>query len=464
MGKFTKFGGNTKELGLRPSATTKADHAYDALHEMARRAERDRDFGRAGEIREALGTIDKRAVEALQALTTKHGIPETPFIQAMQQPPAAVEPTMAVTAIPLPAHTPIQSDFIAAYRQLRDLSRHYSNAGQALALADARSAASRISGLVARRFTKFGGDIKRRIPRTSETTRADQTYGAIQGMLRQAEESHDAARADQIRQTLEDIRRYTTGQIDKLTRKYGALDTLSTQATRTTQATQAMLRSTATAGPPVTVASTTVPLPSQFDIPGPAYPIVAPLNPAYTESAGGLVHATVIPGPPPVSGLPGPSHSETTVAEAGGLGRGMARPACHRLRRHGRAAGFHREHRHARARRDLLVLAATGRPGAAHRSPFPSTPARTTPARPCNRLPSPPPRAAPPPFSIAALRSPPLRGWTTTSTSSAPCAPASSPRGSMRLGSSPRPASSPGPGSPTSSPRAGSPTDHRCID
>ena len=136
--KFTKFGGNTKELAHRPSATTKADQAYDALHEMARQAERNRDFGRAGEIREALGAFDKRAVEALQALTTKHGIPEAPFIQAVQQPPAAVEPTMAVTAIPPPAHTPGQTDWIAAYRQLRGLTRQYSNAGQALAHADAR--------------------------------------------------------------------------------------------------------------------------------------------------------------------------------------------------------------------------------------------------------------------------------------------------------------------------------------
>ena len=326
--KFTKFGGNTKELAHRPSATTKTDQAYDALHEMASQAERDRDFGRASEIREALGAFDKRAVEALQALTTKHGILEAPFNQAMQQPPAAVEPTMAVTAIPLPAHTPIQSDWIAAYRQLRDLIRHYSNAGQALAYADVRSAAKRISGLVARRFTKLGGDAKRPIPHTCEATRAEQTYGAIQGMLRQAEEWHNAARADPIREALEDIRRYTTRQIDKLTRKYGALDTLSTQATRTTQATQAMLRPPATADPPVTVASMTVPPPSQFDIPGPADPIVAPLNPAYTESARRLVHATDVPGPCAVSGLPGPSLSESAGAEAGDLGRWrLHRPA-----------------------------------------------------------------------------------------------------------------------------------------
>ena len=82
-----------------------------------------------------------------------------------------------------------------------------------------------------------------------------------------------------------------------------------------------MLQPPATAGPPVTVASMTVPPPGQFDIPVPAYPIVAPFNPVFTESARRFVHATVIPGPPPVSGLPGPSHSEATVAEAGGLWR-----------------------------------------------------------------------------------------------------------------------------------------------
>ena len=42
------------------------------------------------------------------------------------------------------------------------------------------------------------------------------------------------------------------------------------------------------------------------------------------------------------------------------------------------------------------------------RAPVPSIPACTTQARPCNPLPSPPPRAAPRP--LPALRSPPLRG------------------------------------------------------
>ena len=48
----------------------------------------------------------------------------------------------------------------------------------------------------------------------------------------------------------------------------------------------------------------------------------------FTEPAGGLVHATVVPGPCAVSGLPGPSHSEADGAEARGLWRGwLDRPA-----------------------------------------------------------------------------------------------------------------------------------------
>ena len=326
--RFTKFGGNTTELAQYPSATTKVDQAYDALHEMASQAERARDFARASEIREALGAFDKRAVEALRALTTKHGIPESPFIQVVQQPPAAAEPTMAVTAIPLPAHTPIQWDWIAAYRQLRDLAWQYSNAGQDLAHADACSAAQRISVHVARRFTKLGGHAKRRIPYTSDATKAEQVYRAIQGMFRQAEESDNAARAFDIGQALKQIRQYTTRELDGLTRTYGALDTLSAQATLTTRATHAMQRPPTTAGSPATVASMTVPPPSQFDIPGPADPIVALLNPAYTESAGGLVHATVVPGPCAASSLPGPSLSDAAGAEARGLWRGwLDRPA-----------------------------------------------------------------------------------------------------------------------------------------
>ena len=58
----------------------------------------------------------------------------------------------------------------------------------------------------------------------------------------------------------------------------------------------------------------------------PPHPIVAQLDPAFPGPAGGLVHTTDIPGPPPASSLPGPSVSEATGAESGGLGRGWLDP------------------------------------------------------------------------------------------------------------------------------------------
>ena len=71
----------------------------------------------------------------------------------------------------------------------------------------------------------------------------------------------------------------------------------------------------------MTVAPTSVALAGRLNIPGPAHPIVSLLNPAYTEPAGGLVHTTDVPGPPPASGLPGPSLSGTGDSLASDLGR-----------------------------------------------------------------------------------------------------------------------------------------------
>ena len=215
-------------------------------------------------------------------------------------------------------------------------------------------------------------------------------------MLRQAEESHDAARADPIRKALEDITRYTTGQIDKLARKYGALDTLSTQATRkATRTTQATPGDAATAGdrwpagdpsrrrpchPPANWISPDRRTPSsRRSIPPTPN---RPADSCMRQMSPVLARCPASPGLPPPTPPP---------REARDLWRWVAPSARHRLRHHGRASGFHRGHRHARARRDLLVPAATGRPGAGAGHPSPSTPACTTPARPCDRLPSPPP-------------------------------------------------------------------------
>ena len=368
--QFRRFGGNTEELAHRARGITTADQAYRTLQETARQAERDGDLTRAGTIHEALGAIDELAVEMLQAVLAKHGIAEPPSIQAMQRPPTAADPTVTVTAIPPPAHTPMQFDWITAFNQVRDFARRSLDIGFDLGHSDARAAADRISKSVMRRFRKFGGNPAHLLPPSGGSSATEQAYRTIEDMVRHAAESGSATRTCAIRQALEFIHQYATIELDKLTREYGALDALSIQATRTMQVTQAMQRLPATAGPLVTVASTTAALVGRLDVPGPAHRIVRRVDPPFPEPAAGLVQTTDVPGLPPASGLPGPPLSEAAGAEAGDLGRVRLDPTRHRLRHHGRASGDRREHRQAFACRVVLVLAATGRPraGAWHRS------------------------------------------------------------------------------------------------
>ena len=96
-----------------------------------------------------------------------------------------------------------------------------------------------------------------------------------------------------------------------MTMTYGALDALSTQTLQP---------------PPAPAPPTTMPPIERLHLSDPPHPIVAQLDPAFPGPAGGLVHATDIPGPPPASSLPGPSVSEATGAEAGGPGRGRLDP------------------------------------------------------------------------------------------------------------------------------------------
>ena len=106
---------------------------------------------------------------------------------------------------------------------------------------------------------------------------------------------------------------HAASEWENLTMTYGALDALATQA---------MQLPPATGAPPAAVPSTTMPPIEELHLSDPPHPIVPRLDLAFPEPAGGLVHATDIPGPPPASSLPGPSVSEATGAEAGGLGRG----------------------------------------------------------------------------------------------------------------------------------------------
>ena len=329
---FKHFGGRTDELPIRSFELTRTDLAYLALQETARQADRDGDLVRAGAIREGLDAIDQYAVESLQALYRDYGIDEAPSTRVIQRPQVTAGPTMTVAAIPPPTRTPVQFDWASAYRQLRNLSRGFARTDRDVAIADFHRSAERISKRVMYRFRKFGGNSQHRFLPFADVTKTEQAYRAIEDMSRRATESGEVSRACQIRRTLEAINRITSEEVEALTTGYGALDALSVRDLRAMQRLRPRVGPTTSAAlpvtvrPPATVPSTTAPPPGRLDVPVPPHPIVPEVTCAFSEPAGGLVHVTGVPGPPPASGLPAPSLAETAGARAGDLARSRLDP------------------------------------------------------------------------------------------------------------------------------------------
>ena len=321
MIQFERYGGKPVELLALASQYTRAGQAHLALQEMACQADRINNTVRASAIREALGAIDKQAVETLQRLCTKHGIAEALPTRAIQLPPVTAGPTVTVAAGPPPTRTPMQLDCGSASRQLRNLSHHLSITARNVPSDEFYMSANRITGHVMRRFRKLRPNSEHWLSRLHRFTRVEHAYRAIQDMFRRAEASGEATLAYRIRMDLEAINRIISREFHTLTERYGPLDALSIQVIQNTQATQAMQRPPATAGSLVTVASTTAASPGRLDLPVPAHPTVLEVTPAFPEPLGGLVHATGVPGPPPAFGLPGPSLSDAARTETGYLGR-----------------------------------------------------------------------------------------------------------------------------------------------
>ena len=317
---FKIFGGNTEELAQRPAGITTAEQACLALEGMALQAECEAKFARAVKIRNALDVIGTYANDELQRLSTKYGIADAPFTQAIQRPPATARPIGTVEVSPPPAHATIQSDMVPAYRQLRGLANRSMVFGWKRACSDFHAAADRISQAVMRRYVTLGGNPERLLSLPSGATRTEQAYRAIEDMARRAAKSGGVGRASQARRDLEAINRAMSRELRWLSAAYGALDALSTQTTRPIRATQAM-RLPPMQLPSVTVPSKSLPPAVQLDIPGPAHHIAPEVTPAFHESAGGLAHTTDVPGPPPAPSLPEPS-----LGEAGGLGRARLDP------------------------------------------------------------------------------------------------------------------------------------------
>ena len=187
--------------------------------------------------------------------------------------------------------------------------------------------------LVTRQFDKFGGISRNAcifVP--AAPPRGNRAYRAMEKWLREATDSGQFTLAYDIREALEAIRKLTSKNVAELTTKYGPLGALSTPVLQAMQlpppghgpTTSAALP--VTVRPPATVPTLTAPPVAQLDFPVPAHTFAPGVNPTFPEPPGGLVHTTGVPGPPPASGLPGPSFFEAAGAQAGDLGRGWLDP------------------------------------------------------------------------------------------------------------------------------------------
>ena len=328
--QFNRFGGSPEMLARRHGAfTPDAEKAFHALSNFERAVKRDIGIEQAADIHEALDEIRRYANGELEWLSAKYDLAEPPSSQAMQRPPATIGPTATVAASPLPAHTPIEPDWIFSYQQLRGLAHRSSNSGPGAASEEFRATAVHVSRTVMHRFTQFGGssDDLRRV--LDQGARWELGYRNLEDMLRRAEESRDHSEASVLRRSMNVLNGMASTALDELTARYSALDALPPQTAdgaRPTQTTEAMQLPPmqlppVTGGSPVTVASTTVALAGRLEFPGPAHHIAPEATLAFPQPAGGLVHATDVPGPSAASSLPGPSLSEAADALASDHGR-----------------------------------------------------------------------------------------------------------------------------------------------
>ena len=322
--QFNKYGGILEMLARRHGDfTPDAEKAFHALSNFELAVKRDNGIEQAADIHEALDEIRRYANGELEWLSAKYDLAEPPSSQAMQRPPATIGPTATVAASPLPAHTPLEPDWIFSYQQLRGLAHRSSNSGPGAASEEFRATAVHVSRTVMHRFTQFGGnpDDLRRV--LDQGDRWELGYRNLENWLRRAEESRDHFEASVLRRAMELLHGIVSAELDELTARYGALDALppqtadGAQPTQTTEAMQLPLVQL----PPMTVASTTVALAGRLEFPGPAHHIAPEATLAFPQPAGGLVHATDVPGPPPASSLPGPSLSEAADALASDHGR-----------------------------------------------------------------------------------------------------------------------------------------------
>ena len=348
--------------------------------------------------------------------------PVLPSTVSPPQPPPGVKTGLLGGADRPPPPVVSARTFLKVNTRLRNLRNRYVRIRNLAMVEAVEGALERIFDRLLYQFKRFGGTREELARSRGYRTTTHRAYFALRDRVREATCDNNIAQATEIRKALDAVGMGAIAEYQWLTATCNLVEFPPTLAWLRPP----MQRPPETGGSPVTAASLSVALAARLDISGPAHHIAPEVTLGFPHPAGGLVHATDVPGPPPASSLPGPSlsqagdlgrarlgppattagqptatgaivaptlagpssfwlqpanpwpapgtgpvdsglHHAGETVQPGDLGRARLDPPRHR--RHGRATRCHRSQRHVRARRVVLVPAATGQPAAGrHRS------------------------------------------------------------------------------------------------
>ena len=256
-----------------------------------------------------------------QATVPGMDAPVLPSTVSPPQPPPGVKLGLLGGADRPPQPVVPPRTFVQVERRLRYLRDRYLRLRNLAMVEAVEGALERISDRLLYQFNRFGGTPEELTRERDFRPTRTRPYLALLDRFYDAERDNKFAQATEIRRALDAVGAGAIAEYQWLTATCNLVEFPPTLAWQRPP----MQRPPVTGGSPVTAASLSVALAGRLDIPGPAHHIAPEVTLAFPQPAGGLVHATDVPGPPPASSVPGPSLSGSDAAGALASDLGRAR-------------------------------------------------------------------------------------------------------------------------------------------
>ena len=330
---------NVAEASVNPTGLRRGEDTAGQLAAL-RDATRGDETGAEGEVTSILrvpeldDTVpelgDTASVHEASALDIVGDIGSQATVPGMDAPvlPSTVSPPLSPPGVKLgllggadrrPQPVVSARTFLNVHTRLRYLRDRYLRLRNLAMVEAVEGALERISDRLLYQFKRFGGTPEELAPERGCRTTTTRAYFALLHRACKAEHNNKIAQATEIRRALDAVGAGAIADYQWLTTTRNLVEFPPTLAWQRPP----MQRPPETGGSPVTAASLSVALAGRLDIPGPAHHIAPAITLAFPQPAGGLVHATDVPGPPPASSVPGPSLSDSDAA--GALASDLAR-------------------------------------------------------------------------------------------------------------------------------------------